>query len=377
MSGKILVVGGYGSVGRTISVALGDRFPGKVIAAGRNYAKAKELAETTGMKVLPLEFDALSLREDDRLPDGVSLVVMCLDLPGTAFAQKCLRQGIHYVDISASHELLSQIELLDVQAKQCNATLVLSVGLAPGLTNLLTAHCKSKFQRIERADIFILLGLGEAHGEAAIRWTIENLSSTFSVREKGVAKQVASFGEGKQTVFPHGIGGRTAYRFNFSDQHVLPRTLQIPSVSTWICFDSALITSLFAFYKKVGLLGMLRFRLVRELLVKLFKTLHFGSDIFVMKVDAQGTIDKRDTLYECSASGHGEGLGTAIIASEVAEWLFTNSSVPGVFHIEQLFDPDEMIPKLQDKGLRFCSHSWDAGNRVPRGSEITPWPRNP
>jgi hypothetical protein len=27
MSGKILVVGGYGSVGRTISVALGDRFP--------------------------------------------------------------------------------------------------------------------------------------------------------------------------------------------------------------------------------------------------------------------------------------------------------------------------------------------------------------
>jgi saccharopine dehydrogenase (NAD+, L-lysine forming) len=105
------------------------------------------------MKILPLEFDPLGLREDDKLPDGVSLVVMCLDLPDTAFVRKRLQQGIHYIDISASYDLLSQIELLDLQAKQRNVTLVLSVGLAPGLTNLLTAHCKSKFQRMERAPL--------------------------------------------------------------------------------------------------------------------------------------------------------------------------------------------------------------------------------
>lgn len=208
---------------------------------------------------------------------------------------------------------------------------------------------------MERADIFVLLGLGDAHGEAAIRWTIENLNSKFSIRENGVVKHVASFSEGKRTIFPLGIGKRSAYRFNFSDQHVIPKTLEIPSASTWVCFDSALTTNLFALYKKIGLLNALRYKPLQQLVVKIFKTLHFGSDIFMMKVDAHGMVRGKDTFYECAVSGHGEGRGTALIASEVAASLYSAPFSPGVFHIEQLFDPTQMIAKLEDKGLTFYS----------------------
>jgi saccharopine dehydrogenase (NAD+, L-lysine-forming) len=354
MDGKILVVGGYGNVGRIIAIELADRFPGKVIAAGRNYHKSQELAQATGMKILPMELDVFRIGENFALPDGIRIVVMCLDLPDVVFVKYCLQRGIHYVDISASYELLSQIELLNTEAKKHNATSVLSVGLAPGLTNLLAAHCKSRFERMERADIFVLLGLGEAHGEAAIRWTIENLSSNFSIRENGVVKHVASFSEGKRTIFPRGIDTRTAYRFNFSDQHVIPKTLEIPSASTWICFDSALTTNLFALFKKIGLLNALRYKPLQELMVKMFKTFHFGSDIFVMKVDAHGKVGGKDAFYECAVSGHCEGRGTALIASEVAAGLYCAPFKPGVFHIEQLFDPAQMFAKLEDKGLTFC-----------------------
>jgi S-adenosylhomocysteine hydrolase len=34
MDGRILIVGGYGGVGRVISTARGDRFPGQVVVAG-------------------------------------------------------------------------------------------------------------------------------------------------------------------------------------------------------------------------------------------------------------------------------------------------------------------------------------------------------
>jgi saccharopine dehydrogenase-like NADP-dependent oxidoreductase len=353
MDGKILVVGGYGKVGRTIAIELANRFPGQVIAAGRNYNKAEELARTTGMKILPLELDVFSFKEDSSLPEDINLVIMCLDLPNVVFVRKCLQRGIHYVDISATYELISQIEALDSEAKRHNATLVLSVGLAPGLTNLLAAHCKSKFERMERADIFVLLGLGEVHGEAAIRWTIENMNNKFSVQEDGVAKQVESLGEGKRTVFPDNIGAKTAYRFNFSDQHVIPKTLEVPSASTWLCFDSALTAYLFFLYKKIGLLSLLRFKQVRELLVKVFKTLHFGSDMFVMKIDAYGTAGGRDKIYSCSVGGNGEGRGTSLVAAEVAASLYTATFPPGVFHVEQLFEPAELIAKLRGKGLSF------------------------
>ena len=50
ISGKILAVRGYDSVGRTISITLGNPFPGRVIAAGRNYARARELASARKLR---------------------------------------------------------------------------------------------------------------------------------------------------------------------------------------------------------------------------------------------------------------------------------------------------------------------------------------
>jgi len=355
MNSKILIVGGYGNVGRMIALELADLFPGQVIVAGRNYDKATKLAESTGMKVLPMKLDVCNADAVYALPDDIRLVIMCIDLPNAAFVKNCLLRGIHYIDITANYELLCGIESLDSEAREGNATTVVSVGLAPGLTNLLAAHCKSRFEQVECADIFVLLGLGEAHGEAAIRWTIENFNCAFSIQEKGATRVVESFAEGKQTIFPQGINKRTAYRFNFSDQQVIPRTLDIPSASTWLCFDSALMTSLFALSKKISLLGMLRFKVVRELMIGILKTLHFGSDIFAVKVSAKGIAEGKELSYECAVSGHGEARCTALITSHVAASLFTGSFPAGVFHIEQLFDPAQVITTLKEKGIKYYS----------------------
>ncbi len=51
------------------------------------------------------------------------------------------------------------------------------------------------------ADIYILLGMGEAHGDAAYRWTFEDINDQFSVKEEGKVEQVASFEDGKKTIF--------------------------------------------------------------------------------------------------------------------------------------------------------------------------------
>jgi len=182
---------------------------------------------------------------------------------------------------------------------------------------------------------------------------IENLNAEFPIMEGGIIRPVRSFGEGKQTLLPDGIGRRTAYRFNFSDQHVIPRTLSIDSASTWVCFDSALVTSLFALTKKVRLVSALRSKGVQDMLVQMLKRLNFGSDKFVIQVEATGVVDGQETSYKSSLSGHGEGRITGLVAAEVAERLYTSSCPAGVFHTEQLFDPVDFIEKFTDKGLDF------------------------
>jgi saccharopine dehydrogenase-like NADP-dependent oxidoreductase len=224
------------------------------------------------------------------------------------------------------------------------------VGLAPGLTNLLASHCTAVLEEVHNVDIFLLLGMGEVHGESSNQWVLDNLNSEYHVRQSGEEKRVQAFGEFKRTVFPGDAGKRSAFRFNFSDQHTVVRTLGIDSASTWTCFDSAFFTWFFYVEKKLGLLSLLRFATVKGMYLKLLGSIHMGSDVFIAQVVANGTANGKPTSYTCSVSGHGEGRITGLVAADVAEHLCTSTTPPGVFHIEQLFDqPKEFIERFSKR----------------------------
>ncbi|KAA3616827.1 MAG: Saccharopine dehydrogenase [Calditrichaeota bacterium] len=345
---KILIVGGYGAVGRIIAIKLGSIFQNQVIVAGRNYQKAKELSINLDRKVIPLELDITSISIDDERLSEIKIVIVCIDQKNIKFVKECIRQGIHYIDVSASYEFLSKIELLNSEARNYSSTVVLSVGLIPGLTNLLAKLCKSKIKDMKYADIYVMLGLGESHGEAAIRWTLENINTKYFITDFGEKIQVSSFENGKHTIFPDNIGKRTAYRLNFSDQHVIPRTLEINSASSWLCFDSKIITLFIAVLKKTGLSKIFDFKPIQNFLIRILKVSYFGSKQFIVKVEARNS-QKEEVLYECSLSGEGEAKITALVAAQVAEFVLKSKSVNGgVFHIEQLINPLEFIENLKN-----------------------------
>ena len=353
LNGNILIVGGYGAVGRVIATNLAEKFPGQVIVAGRSYEKANALAQESGGKIRPLQTNIFTAHQTPEILDGVALVVMCLDLPDTQFVQLCLQKGVHYIDVTASYDFLMQVEALHGVAKLGGSTAVLSVGIAPGLTNLLASYAQSQFDELENLDIHILLGLGEAHGEAAVRWMVENLNADFTVMEKGVEKPARSFADGKQTTFPGKLGRRTTYRFDFSDQHVIPRTLGIPLVSMRIAFDSAWMTRFMAVMKTIGLFGLLRYQWAQDTLVKLLRRFHFGSELFVAQVDGHGFVDGERKSKSFAVVGEQEARFTGLVAAQVAEKMVTAVYPSGVFHIEQLFAPLPFIEALAVYNLDF------------------------
>ena len=83
---NIMVIGGYGDVGKRICLALADHFPGQVIAAGRNYTKAKKFSEETNGKVLPRIVD-VSHEWVSHEFDDIGMVIMAMELPSTSFAR--------------------------------------------------------------------------------------------------------------------------------------------------------------------------------------------------------------------------------------------------------------------------------------------------
>ncbi|MBD2846526.1 saccharopine dehydrogenase NADP-binding domain-containing protein [Paenibacillus sp. IB182496] len=200
MKDEIVVIGGYGNVGGLISRALGARWPGKVYAAGRNLSRATQFTSATFGQIKPLMVDV----QDDahaRLPAKTRLVVMCLDLQDTRFAERCLHHGIDYVDVSSNLDCFNKMEQIQQQGKLWSATAVLSVGLAPGLSNLMAKAAARLLEQTARIDIAVLLGLGDVHGRAAMEWTVDSLHTVYSVMEQGQALQVRSFTDPKRFQF--------------------------------------------------------------------------------------------------------------------------------------------------------------------------------
>ncbi len=351
--GKILVAGGYGQVGRVMAHELSAQFPGQVIVAGRSRTKAEALATEFGNGTEARQIDVFASRMLEKILDDVCLVIMCLNQREVSFVRTCLELGIHYIDLSAQYDFQTKVESLDTVAKEHGATALLSVGLAPGLSNLLAAYAKKQFDDLTHLDIFIMLGLGDVHGHAAIAWLVEHLDAEFFVHDSGVPLKVKSFNESRACHFPGISEKRTAFRFNFSDQHVIPETLKIPSVSTWLCFDSSFVTRVISMLARRGIGRLVRLKILRALTINLLSKFRMGSDICTVKVQAHGLINGEQTLREYHVTGHGEAKLTGLVAAEAAKLVMRGGQPKGVFHIEQLVSPGGFIHQLTTLDPRF------------------------
>jgi saccharopine dehydrogenase (NAD+, L-lysine forming) len=350
---NVLVLGGYGAVGSAVCEELARIYDGRIVVAGRNLRQAHRLALRLGERFEPAQLDVEELAKYPEILNRSSVVVNCVEGHNFEVAKQCLANSVHYVDISATIQIIEQLQALQSEAELANATAALSVGVAPGLTNLLAQYAQSRLGPLARVDLFVLLGLGDVHGEAAIRWTFRNLGRRFSILSDGIRKEVCPFGEGRSTRMPEPFGERTAYRFDFSDQHTLPSTLGIKSVSTWLCLDSCLATGALWLLTTSRLLSIIPLWRLSSVIAKLSGWFPLGGARFVVQVDA---INASGSKGRFALMGDGEARTTGLVAAQVAKRLLSVPAGPGILHIEQLLSLETLLSAL-DGRLRLAETS--------------------
>nr|SBO97303.1 Carboxynorspermidine dehydrogenase [Nonomuraea gerenzanensis] len=292
----MLVLGGYGAVGREAAAAAGrvPRHPGD--RRGAQPERARAVSGATAKRV-----DAADPDELGSALEGVTTVLMCAEIDNARVARACLERGIHYVDVSASRHVLAAIEELDDLATARGAIAALSVGLVPGVTNLLAAALSVSLVAGARGGhrdllVGVLLGSGEQHGAAAIAWTLDGLGA-----------------------------------------------LGLASARTGLCLDSRLMTGLLAAAGRPRVAAVLRRPRVRDLLVKLLGKVHLGGDGFAVTV-ARGPA-------RAAFSGHSQSRATGRVAALLIRDL--PALPPGVRHLEQLVDPAAFLPELAAGGFEL------------------------
>ncbi|QLY29414.1 NAD-dependent epimerase/dehydratase family protein [Nocardia huaxiensis] len=219
---RILVLGGYGAVGRPLVAEL-RRAGDTVVVAGRDPARADIAVDLTDP----------GLHSYRRAVEGIDVVVNAAGVEDPRLAEQAAACGAAFADITASTEYVALLE-----KSMPDRPVIVSVGLAPGLTNLLAAavHARSP----EPIDIAVLLGAGEPHGVAATDWTYRLLGRTF----RSGGERVRNYTRPRVFTLP-GHGRRRLVRADFSDQHVLTRDLGV-RVRTHFALDSRVATAALA-----------------------------------------------------------------------------------------------------------------------------------
>lgn len=319
----ILIVGGYGAVGLQIARTLSANAENHVIVAGRSLAKG--LATGFEARVIDLGSSGTWASALER----VDLVIACIDQTNTDFVAEIVRRGIGYIDVTAGDAFFRQVEALTIRSP-----VLLSLGLAPGLSNLLAAAAAKELDAVSSIEIGILMGTGDDHGAAAIAWSTRNMFDPAARRDES------------QINFGPEFGVRRAYFMDFADQHALARTMPGVRTVTRVTYDSALLSTLL-FWLGRTFAGNAK---MEKLVERVSHMPTFGSDKCVLSVTAHGRRGGRTVAQDAFFFGRREAAVTAAVAALAAEAVLAGRVSPGVHHSHQVLDGQSIFAALERLG---------------------------
>lgn len=298
---RVLVLGGYGAVGRHAVTTLRE-LGHQPLAAGRDATRADIRLDLTDHGAV-----GRAAREAD-------VVVNTAGTEDPALAGTVTAAGAALVDISASWEYLSRVELIEAMAP-----VVLSVGIAPGLTNLL-AHAVTQRDRAAGAtataplDIAVVLGSGEAHGAAGTAWALGLLGRRYP-DTTAPGRTVRNYTRSAAFALP--TGRRRLRRADLSDQHTLTRELGRP-VRTYFGLDSRAGTAALAALTWTPALARIAGRV----------DVPGGEDWVLHLRDESGP--------RVTVTGVGQSRATGVLAARAA--VLAAAAPAGVHHLSALTD---------------------------------------
>ena len=330
---KIMIIGGHGKVGQYITKALRSF---NLILVGRDRDKMQSflMKEKIQAQLCVMDIHAIDFA---RL-EGVGWVIVCVDQKNTKLVEHCDAHGVDYMDVTANSEFIEKIQQLKLLG---NSRILLGVGLAPGLTNLLAEQFVLKYPLADTIKIELILGLGEKHGAAAIRWTLDNFKKSYRHKALGTIKPFTH-----KSAIDTGRGRLRTYNFNFVDQYMLSVKYKDKSFTTYLGFDQSLVTKMIYLAARLGILSLLKYKPVYAAAEKFLRNPKVGTDVFMV------TVQWKDKSM--SAIGQNEGRFTGLIAAEAAKRMATKALKNGLLDISDVLRVEDIIG---NKALGVTS--WD------------------
>jgi saccharopine dehydrogenase-like NADP-dependent oxidoreductase len=346
----ILVVGGYGVVGRRIAALLAPQFPGRIVIAGRDLARADALAGAVGNGARATRIEINDRLSIEGALGGVGTVMVCVAQAVTLLLDAALERGLAYTDLAPRHAFQRDAKKLADDARRTGARILLGAGLSPGVSNVMAARLLERLGRIDRIETSILLSLGDEYGPDSMRHVLDSVGQAFSVMEGGRTRSAVPFSEGVDVVFPAPLGTRRAYLFPWSDVVHYPATLGATTALGRFALEPAWLGTLAAVAMRFGgqkWLGRASALRGEHGLLERLKARSTGRDQVGLVVTAEGG----GRTARMALAGRHQAEVTALGAAELVRALTAGEVDSAGVHLpEQVIAPARFFDALAAGG---------------------------
>jgi short subunit dehydrogenase-like uncharacterized protein len=235
-----LIYGAYGYTGELIT-RLAVQKGHRPLLGGRDEARLKSLAEE-----LKLPYIAFNLTEEEALNQALQQVKVVLHCAGpfskTAklMVYACLRNKVHYLDITGEIEVFEWIAAQDALARKAGITLMPGAGFDVVPTDCLAAYLKKVLPDAQSLELAFYGVQSMSRGTALTM--LENIHRGGMIRENGKLKQVPSAYKTRKIDF--GISQKEAVTIPWGDVATAYYSTGIPNIKVYTATSSGALAFL-------------------------------------------------------------------------------------------------------------------------------------
>jgi hypothetical protein len=355
---NILVPGGYGGAGSSISRLLLRETGCDVIIAGRNKAKALDFSETLNAefpgRISGVFADASRPETLAKVLEGVDLLISAATTVDYVdqVAEAALHADIDYLDIHYPQQNIKVLKNMAVQIREEGRCFITQAGFSPGLPSVLIRLARDHFTRYEKARVGIAMNTRFEKG-GALNEFIDSLSNFKADVYRDGGWKTAGISDVLTFDFGSQFAKKRCYPMNLEEMWALPKMMGLEELGIYAAgmnwfVDYLVIPSAF-------LLGKVRRGLGREIMASL---MIMGLEKFspaeeevvlLMRATGRSEAGHREVTIRIR---HGDAyyITAAPVVACVRQYL-ENKIKPGLNFMGHAVDPGLFVRDMQRMGV--------------------------
>ncbi|MEV5436008.1 saccharopine dehydrogenase [Streptomyces sp. NPDC052682] len=340
VTGPVLVVGGYGTVGGDLTRLAAPSWP--LLLTGRTPERGRALADDVGASVRRWD-----LSDPEPFSARVRAVISTVNDPDDRVLRAALRGGVPYVDITRWTARLQRAAAITALTPP-KAPVLLSSSWMGGVSALVASALAADLGGAAAVEVAIRYDLKDRAGADSVEF-MDRLGLDYEVMEGGRRRMIMPLSDaGYVSIGEH----RTKVaRIDTPEQFTLPLTLGVDTAITRIGFSANSSTSALLALKKTGFFRWGRGERLQSVRRSLLYAPGEGGEA-LLRIDVRGRAGGRRTAMVRDAAGQahltalGGLLGLRRVLGEDG-----HPAPRGVVFPEQTPAPGEVVAALEKAGV--------------------------